>query len=115
MIDYRSELVHTLSAILPTHYEMVISATTATPSISYLELNNYSTAVGDTLGVSKITYQIKVWGNSIKQIQELSLKIDEALRTIGFKRISSGELYDKESTMIQKILTYEATALEEYK
>ena len=50
-----------------------------------------------------------------KQIQEFSLKIDEALRTIGFKRISSGELYDKESTMIQKILTYEATALEEYK
>ena len=115
MIDYHSELVNTLSAILPTHYEMVLSATTATPCISYLELNNYSTAIGDTLGVSKITYQIKVWGNSIKQIQELSLKIDEALHTIGFKRISSGELYDKESTMIQKILTYEATALEEYK
>ena len=73
MIDYHSELVNTLSAILPTHYEMVLSATTATPCISYLELNNYSTAVGDTLGVSKITYQIKVWGNSIKQIQEFSL------------------------------------------
>ena len=38
-------------------------------------------------------------GNKII-LDDISLKIDEALRTIGFKRISSGELYDKESTMI---------------
>jgi hypothetical protein len=36
------------------------------------------------------------------------------MRAIGFKRIASGELYDNSSTMIQKILTYEALALEEF-
>jgi hypothetical protein len=79
-----------------------------------MELNNYISTSGDTLGYSKITYQIKVWGNDIGILQDYALQIDEKLRTIGFKRISSGELYDNQSTMIQKIMTFEATALEIY-
>ena len=114
MIDFHSQLVKALKTILPTHYEMTLTADTKTPCISYMELNNYVSSSGDTLGYSYITYQIKVWGNNIADLQKYALKIDDKLRPMGFKRVSSGELYDRQSTMIQKILTYEALASENY-
>lgn len=114
MIDYHSNLVSALKTILPTHYEMTLTSKTATPCISYMEINNYVDSNGDTLGYSRITYQIKVWGNDIALIQQYALQIDSVLRPLGWKRISSGELYDKASTMMQKILTYEALASEDF-
>lgn len=114
MIDYHSNLVDALKTILPTHYEMTLTSKTATPCISYMEMNNYVAENGDTLGYSRITYQIKVWGNDIALLQQHAQQIDSTLRPLGWKRISSGELYDRASTMIQKILTYEALASENY-
>ena len=114
MIDYHKNLVNALNAILPTHYEMVLHSGLKTPCISYMELNNYDYVSGNTVGYSRITYQVKVWGNDIGELQKYALEIDSALRPIGFKRISSGELYDHNSTMVQKILTYEALALETF-
>ena len=114
MINYHSELVKALNNVLPTHYEMTLTADTKTPCISYMETNNYVSANGDTLGYSVITYQVKVWGNKIADLQKYALKIDSVLRPLGFKRTSSNELYDRNSTMIQKILTYEAMALENF-
>lgn len=114
MIDYHSTLVSALKEILPTHYEMTLTSKTATPCISYMEVNNYVTDEGDTLGYSRLAYQIKVWGNSISELQRYALEIDNVLRPLGWQRTSSGELYDKNSTMIQKIMNYEALALENY-
>ena len=115
MINYHAELVRALSSVLPTHYEMTLTAGTKTPCISYMETNNYVSTNGDTLGYSIVVYQVKVWGTKIADLQEYALKIDDVLRPIGFKRTSSGELYDRNSAMMQKILTYEAMALEEFK
>ena len=114
MIDYHAELVTALNSVLPTHYEMALTSKTKTPCISYMETNNYVSTSGDTLGYSYITYQVKVWGNNIAELQKYALQIDSVLRPLGFKRVASGELYDNNSTMIQKILTYEAMALEDY-
>lgn len=114
MINYHSELVSALKKVLPTHYEMALTSKTATPCISYMELNNYVDANGDTLGYSRITYQVKVWGNRIDELQTYALMVDGVLRPLGFKRIASGELYDNQSTMMQKILTYEALASETF-
>jgi len=114
MIDYHSNIVSALSNILPTHYEMALHSGLAVPCISYMETNNYSADTGDTLGYSRLTYQVKVWGNEIAVLQKYALDIDKAMRALGFKRIASGELYDMQSTMIQKILTYECLALENY-
>ena len=114
MIDYHSNLVTALDTILPTHYEMALTSKTATPCISYMETNNYVERNGGTLGYSRITYQIKVWGNDIATLQKYALQIDSVLRPLGWKRISSGELYDNESTMIQKIMTFEALASETF-
>lgn len=116
MIDYHAELVKALSTVLPTHYEMVLHSGLKTPCISYMETNNYSATetVGATVGYSYITYQVKVWGNKIADIQKYASQVDNVLRPLGFKRIASGELYDNNSTMIQKILTYEALASEQF-
>lgn len=114
MINYHAEIVKALNKVLPTHYEMTLTSKTKTPCISYMETNNYVSASGNTLGYSRITYQVKVWGNDISELQKYALQIDAVLRPLGFTRISSGELYDRESTMIQKILTFEALASEDY-
>lgn len=114
MIDYNSQLVNALKTILPTYYELTLTKGTKTPCISYQERNNYADAEGDTLGYSYISYTIKVWGHDIEDLMDYALKIDAALRPLGFKRLSSSELYDRNSTMIQKILTYEALASENF-
>ena len=118
MINYNNKVVSALKTVLPTYYEMALTSKTKTPCISYMETNNYSITESQldtaTIGYSYITYQVKVWGNDIEKLQEYSIKIDRALKDIGFKRVSSGELYDNNSTMIQKILTYTALAVEEF-
>ena len=114
MIDYHGDLVTALKTILPTHYEMTLHSGLATPCISYMEINNYVQYNGDTIGYSKISYQIKVWGNNISDLQKYALEIDKVLKPLGWTRVSSGELYDNQSSMIQKILTYEALASETF-
>lgn len=114
MINYHQTLVAALNTILPAHYELNLHSGLETPCISYQERNNYTTESGDTLGYSRITYTIKVWGNDLAAIQENAQKIDRVLRPLGWKRTSSQELHDYQSTMIQKILTYECLAKEEY-
>lgn len=116
MIDFHKEMVSALNTVLPTHYEMTLTANTTTPCISFMETNNYmfTPSIGSTQGYSRITYQIKVWGNDIADLQKYAVQIDAVLRPLGFMRISTGELYDRNSTMIQKIMTYECLALEEY-
>ena len=114
MVDFHTDLVSALETVLPTHYEMTLTSNTTTPCISYMETNNYVSNQGSTLGYSRITYRIKIWATDIALIQKYALEVDAAVRPLGFKRISSGELYDNESSMIQKILTYEALGFEDY-
>lgn len=112
MIDYDKELVSALETVLPVHYEMALTSKTKTPCISYQERNNYVQMNGDTRGYSTIAYTIKVWAHSKADLNRYALEVDGVLRPMGFKRTSSGELHDPNSTMIQKILTYECLALE---
>lgn len=118
MIDFHAQFIAALNTILPTYYEMVLHSGLKTPCISYMETNNYliteSASEAATVGYSRITYQVKVWGNDIAELQQYALQIDAVLRPLGFKRISSGELYDNQSTMIQKVMNYECLALEKF-
>ena len=79
-----------------------------------MERNNSTIADSDRMGYSRISYQVKVWATNIADIQRYSLEIDKVLRPIGFKRVGTNELYDNNSSMIQKIMTYEAIGLERY-
>lgn len=114
MIDFHSSLVAALKTVLPTHYEMTLTQGAKVPCISYMELNNSVDVNGDTLGYSRITYQVKIWGHDIAELQGYAILVDAILRPLGFRRISSNELHDRNSTMIQKILVFEALAKEEF-
>lgn len=116
MINYHERLVAALEKVLPTYYEMQLTSGTKTPCISYMELSNNSATevVGATVGYSRISYQVKVWATDIALIQKYALEVDNALRPLGWKRAASGEMYDPNSSMIQKVMTFEALALEEF-
>ena len=114
MIDYHSTLLGALKQILPTHYELVLHSGLATPCISYMELSNVAAEEGDTLGYSRLQYQIKVWGTQIADLQKYALQIDAALRPLGWKRVNAVELHDPNSAMMQKVMTYEATGFENF-
>ena len=114
MVDFHTNLINALETVLPTHYEMALHSGTETPCISFMETNNYVSNNGSTLGYSRITYRVKVWANNIELIQKYAKQVDAVLRPLGLIRIASGELYDNESSMIQKIMTYEGLALEDY-
>ena len=114
MINYHEELVSALNSVLPTHYEMILTSKTKTPCISYMEINDYVDSSGDTLEYSRKKYRVKVWANDVATIQKYAVAADNVLRPLGFKRTAANELHDRNSTMIQKILTYEALGLENY-
>ena len=114
MIDFCKELVSALEAVLPTYYELALTSKAQTPCYSWQERNNYTSESGDTRGYSVISFTVKVWANNIADIMHYAVEADKVLRAIGFKRTSSNELYDTNSAMIQKIMTYEALALENY-
>ena len=114
MIDYHSTLLSALKKILPTHYELVLNSGLETPCISYMELYNAAEQEGDTLGYSKLQFQIKVWGTQIADLQKYALQIDAALRPLGWKRVNAVELHDPNSAMMQKVMTYEATGFENF-
>jgi hypothetical protein len=113
MISYHKELVNKLKTILPTHYELALHSGLKTPCISYMLLDNPATLTGDTKEYSTVKYQVKVWGNRLEELYSYAADIDAAVRPLGYKRRATNELHDKESTMIQIILTFEANALEE--
>lgn len=112
MIDYHQNLVSALNGILPTYYELQIDSTTGTPCITYIEKDNRDYLNGDTIQYSVLSYTIKVWANEVSALQENAVLIDAALKPLGFKRISSQELYDVNSTMKQKMMVYEAIGIE---
>lgn len=114
MVDYNREIVSALNTVLPTYHELALTRELKTPCISYQESNNYVDTTGDSIGYSRITFIVKVWYTDLGAIQHYARQVDNVLRPLGFKRISAGELYDYNSAMIQKIMTYEALALEEY-
>lgn len=114
MIDYHANLVEALDEVLPTHYEMTLTADTETPCISYMELNNSSSTLGETMEYSNISYQVKVWDIDIAEIQKYALMVDDVLRPLGFRRTASVELYDRNSAMIQKVMTYEGLGKEDF-
>lgn len=114
MIDYHKEFVASLETVLPTYYEMFLHSGIETPCLSYMEQNNYVSTSGETMDYSYIAFQVKIWATDIATIQRYIIEVDRVLRPLGFKRVAATELADPNSSMIQKILTYEALGLEKY-
>ena len=112
MLDVKKQLVSTLNKILPTYYELIVDSSTELPCITYLEMDNSDDLTGDTLGYSNITFNVKVWANSVDDAMLYGPQIDTAMRDIGYSRIASNELIL--GTQICKILTYQGLGIEEF-
>lgn len=114
MINLTPNVVAALNTVLPTHYELVLNGGTKVPCISYQERSNVETEQGDTIGYSRVSYTVKVWGYDLEELNRYAEQIDVIMRNMGFKRVSMNELHSYQTNIIQKILAYEILALEEY-
>lgn len=91
MVNVKSNLVASLSNILPTYYELLTKKATK-PCITYIESGNTQKTVGDTIEYSTINYTIKLWANDPQTIDEKAALIDTAMKELGFVRSGSNEL-----------------------
>lgn len=111
MIDYKPILRMELGKCgLPVYYELFVDSSTETPCITYIENNNVATLEGDDLFYSRVSYNIKLWGNDLATLMPKTAEIDDVMRKQGFKRTSFNEL--SVGTQLELIMGYEATAYE---
>lgn len=89
MVDISKEVVAALRVAtgLEVYYELMVDSTVKLPAITYTDYNNFQTTeTGNTLGYNTIEYQIKLWGYDVAELVVYAAKIDEAMRSLGFKR-----------------------------
>ena len=109
MVDLKPQVVEVLEALgLPVYYELFADASTPTPCITYMELNNADYLTGDTIEYSNLAFQIKVWSKSVSVMSQKSIEIDNALKQLGFRRTFAAELFAGD--MGQRIMRFEAIA-----
>lgn len=111
-VDYHASLTTLLGALnIPVYYE-AFNKEKAMPCITYMEISNPEIAHGDTLAYSDTDYQIKIWGLSIQEVQDIFLSVDSLMREAGFRRTFSTE--GSEDGLLYKILRYNGTGYETY-
>lgn len=59
------------------------------PCITYRESENTDASVGDNMGYSSIAYSIQIWSYNVREITELSGKIDMLMKKYRFVRFMS--------------------------
>lgn len=106
MVDIKKEVVQALKkTTLPISYEMFIEEKNI-PCISYMEVFNGDTLVGDSLEYSEVAFQVTLWTKDIEESVNISQIIDSEMKALGFIRRSCNELVN--GSIIQKIFRYEA-------
>lgn len=89
---------------------MFLNSDCAIPCISYLQSNDNQEILGDTLGYSRITFNIKIWSSSVADFATYSVKLDKLMRGLGFRRTNAVELWL--DNIGQYELTYQGLAQE---
>lgn len=113
MINVTPELITALSSIgLKVYNENFLTSNCEVPCISYYEYDNAINEDCDILGYSDITYHIKVWAKTQKELVAYSIQIDDIMRKNGYKRLTCNDLWI--DTLGQRDLKYKALALEHY-
>lgn len=110
MLNYHTQLRTLLLQTGVEVYFEAIEDKIATPCISYMEVNNSSYAKGNTLQFSNLSYQIKVWAETILEANSIAEDIDSILSANGFTRVSSQDMVD--AGLVMKILRFNAIAYE---
>lgn len=113
MIDYKPELVEHLSSLgLPVYYELFVDSSTATPCITYMEMNNTGYRGYEVVGrrYSYINFRIKLWGDDLSVLSPYRTSLDELMFSLGFTRTNYNELWYNEQLCM--ICDYQALGYE---
>lgn len=111
MIDTKLTVIEALKTLdYPVLHEHFLTEQTTLPCITYRQGEDIQEQTGEVLMYASIHYNIKVWAKSIKDLTEISIKIDEIMRSIGFTRSSTNELWIGERGQLE--LRYKAKTLE---
>lgn len=108
-------VVNALEKILPTYFENFLNPSTEIPCISWNILSNDEIKYGNTVGVSRQTFMIKIWSTRFEELVRYGEQIDDAMGSLGdkigrFTRINSDILTDGEllcQTLEYQVLVYE--------
>lgn len=112
MENTKTKIVQKLDTVLPTYYELVCDSNTALPCITYTEYNNYDDTTADTFGYYRVEYMIKLWCETVADLETYSKQIDTAMRELGFTRTTINELFVDDK--IEKMFIYSALGKETY-
>ncbi len=113
MINVTPELITALSETgLKVYNENFLTSNCEVPCISYYEYDNSIRAQGDTLAYSDITYHIKVWAKTQKELVDYSAQIDSIMRKLHFVRTVTNDLWT--DTLGQRDMKYKALAFENF-
>ena len=86
----------------------------ALPLISFFELDNAEAEHADDEELtSDISYTIDIWALSPEETHALAAKVNQAMRSIGFKRDGSNDLYEAETRYHHKTMRFSITAITE--
>lgn len=107
MVDYVSDLLDRLSAVLPAYADPVAASGTTIPCITWSETDRRDTAAVNGMQYSTIQIRVRVWTGSRKDLAEYADRTETALRCMGWRMTGGGEL--SANGRYCKILTCEAT------
>lgn len=113
MLNVMPQIYTELSTIgIPVSAEGSKTKEVVYPCITYRNDNDIQDLTGDTLGYSNVYYTIKVWAHRISDLQIYAVKIDKVMRSLGFVRTSTNEVWADD--LGQKLLRYRALGLESF-
>lgn len=77
------------------------------PLISYFEVSNVEIArVGFKEALTEFVYQIDVWAMKPSECSDIAIQIDELMRTNGFRRQFSTDMFEQDTNIHHKSLRY---------
>lgn len=114
MIDVSTIVVSELGKTnLKVYNENFVDSKTEVPCITYRLYDNSVLTESNNLSYSNQTYHIKVWGKDMETLVRYSGQVDNIMRALGFKRISTNDLFA--SGIGQRDMKYKALSLERLK
>lgn len=112
MFSTKATIVTELAKVLPCYYEQVVDSSYELPLITYMEMNNRETSTSHEMGYSSVTYRIKLWADTVSDIETYSEQIDEKMRGLYFTRTNSSEMCI--GSQLCRILDYRGLIFEKY-
>lgn len=113
MINVTPQIIKALSETGLKVYNEIFLKNESVPCISYYEYDNAAELESGVLGYSKITYHIKIWAKTQKELVDYSIKIDDIMRQLGFKRNNMNDLWT--DALGQRDMKYSAKFYERFK